>query len=194
MNMAKAGEVIENPVTGERIEFVETAADTGGAHLKFNLYLSPTAQVAASHLHTKQDERIDILDGELRIVVGDAEPQTYKKGEWVLLKAGVRHSWWNESKVPAKVSMKFTPALNTEEFFESFFALGRDGRTTKDGAPRLLQGALMMRRYQIYDGNIPVWAQKVGWYLLAPLAYALGHRADYVQSAPAALPARRQVV
>jgi len=72
--MAKVNDIIENPVTGERIRFVETAAQTNGARLTIELSLSPNAHNAASHLHNRQLERIRIERGELRIVVGDVEP------------------------------------------------------------------------------------------------------------------------
>jgi len=100
--MTKAGDIIENPVTGERIVFLETAADTAGERLKIDLYLAPTAFNAGTHRHAKQRERIVITEGELRIVVGDAEAQTLKAGEEVTLPAGVPHVWWNESGKPAR--------------------------------------------------------------------------------------------
>ena len=41
--MAYAGKVIENPVSGEKITFHKTAADTDGELLEITLELSPTA-------------------------------------------------------------------------------------------------------------------------------------------------------
>ena len=45
--MARAGQIIHNPVSGERIEFLQTAADTDGALLEFELQLPPTAACPA---------------------------------------------------------------------------------------------------------------------------------------------------
>ena len=39
--MAKPGDVIENPVTGERIVFRKTARETNGELLQFELLLKP---------------------------------------------------------------------------------------------------------------------------------------------------------
>jgi mannose-6-phosphate isomerase-like protein (cupin superfamily) len=180
--MAKAGDVIENPMTGERIVFVETAADTDGRRLKIDLHLEPNAHNATSHIHAKQVERIAIVRGELRIVVADGEPRTLRAGEDVVLEAGVPHVWWNESGTPAQVDIEYEPALNTDEFFESFFALGRDGQTTATGAPRFWQLIVMARYFEIYDGKAPVWAQRIVCSILEPLAHALGYRAHYVES------------
>jgi hypothetical protein len=67
--------------------------------------------------------------------------------------------------------------------FESFFALGRAGRTNENGAPRFLQLVLMAREYDIYDGSAPLWLQKLMFAVLAPLSRALGHRAYFVDPA-----------
>jgi len=187
--MTRAGDVIENPVTGERIVFVETAADTGGKRLKIDLQLAPNAHNAASHCHAEQLERIAIVEGELRIVVGDADAQTLRAGDEVLLPAGVSHVWWNESGAPARVMIEYEPALNTEEFFQSFFALGRDGRTDAKGAPTFLQLIAMSRHFEIYDGRAPVWLQRLVGAVLEPLAHARGYRADYVSSGTRAITA-----
>ena len=40
--MAYTGQSIENPVSGERIEFLRTAGDTDGELLEFELTLAPT--------------------------------------------------------------------------------------------------------------------------------------------------------
>ena len=38
--MARTGQIIHNPVSGERIEFLRTAADTDGELLEFELELA----------------------------------------------------------------------------------------------------------------------------------------------------------
>ena len=54
--MIQPGDVIENPVTGERITFVRTSAQTGGALAEMDLELSPAAFLAAEHIHQRQEE------------------------------------------------------------------------------------------------------------------------------------------
>ena len=43
--MAHVGEIIEQPLTGERITFLETAATTGGDFLKISLEVAPGLQL-----------------------------------------------------------------------------------------------------------------------------------------------------
>ena len=44
--MAYAGQILDNPVSGERIIFRRTAADTGGELLAFDLELQPDGRGA----------------------------------------------------------------------------------------------------------------------------------------------------
>jgi hypothetical protein len=49
--MAHAGQIIRNRISGERIEFVRTSADTDGALLEFLLELSAGGRVPGAHVH-----------------------------------------------------------------------------------------------------------------------------------------------
>ncbi|MGH3089038.1 MAG: hypothetical protein ACRDSJ_17195 [Rubrobacteraceae bacterium] len=72
--MARAGDIIENPVTGERITFVKTARDAGGELLRFE-YLAPAHTAGPPlHVHPYQEERfVEILSGKLRARLGKDE-------------------------------------------------------------------------------------------------------------------------
>lgn len=50
--MARRGETIENPITGERITFVETARDTNGKLLVFEDCISPGGSIPGRMQHT----------------------------------------------------------------------------------------------------------------------------------------------
>ena len=43
--MAFSGQIIHNPISGERIQFLRTAQDTDGALLEFELQLTPDGKV-----------------------------------------------------------------------------------------------------------------------------------------------------
>ena len=62
--MAYTGQIIENPVSGERITFLQTAADTAGELLEFELELAPDGHVPGAHVHPEQEERFHVLDGD----------------------------------------------------------------------------------------------------------------------------------
>ena len=49
--MAYAGQTIENPISGEKITFTQTAADTDGELLAFDMTLSVDGHVPGAHVH-----------------------------------------------------------------------------------------------------------------------------------------------
>ena len=63
--MIRAGDVIENPVTGERIVFLETSAETNGEAVVFGVFGKPSGFVAKPHVHPSQTENFEILEGSL---------------------------------------------------------------------------------------------------------------------------------
>ena len=60
--MARAGDVLDNPATGERLTFLRTAADTGGEVLEYELEFVPRGFAARDHLHPAQEERHEVLE------------------------------------------------------------------------------------------------------------------------------------
>ena len=68
--MLRAGDVIENPVTGETITFIRTSEDTGGAQLEIELLLRPDAFLPAAHVHPAQEEEFTVLEGAVRFTSG----------------------------------------------------------------------------------------------------------------------------
>ena len=59
--MIRAGDTIENPVTGERIVFRQTSAETNGEAVVIDCFVKPSGFVAKAHVHPSQSERFEIL-------------------------------------------------------------------------------------------------------------------------------------
>ncbi|HEX2231985.1 MAG TPA: hypothetical protein VHG69_01325, partial [Thermoleophilaceae bacterium] len=68
--MAYAGQVIENPVSGEKITFRKTAADTNGELLAIDLELSADGHVPGAHVHPNQEERFEVVSGRMKFRKG----------------------------------------------------------------------------------------------------------------------------
>ena len=65
--MIRTGDVLHNPITGEAIRFLETAADTDGERVLIEVLVEPNGFVAAAHVHPYQTEVFEILDGEVDV-------------------------------------------------------------------------------------------------------------------------------
>lgn len=172
-------DAIENPVTGERIVWRQRARDTGGELLVADLHLKPDAFVAAEHVHPRQEERFEVLQGQIRAQVAGVE-RTFSAGESFVVAPGIRHRWWNAAKGETVVRIELRPALRTEAFFEGFFRLAREGKTDpKTGLPGLLQLAVSARAFsdEIRLARPPYFVQVIVLGALAAIGRALGYRA-----------------
>ena len=175
--MARAGEVIENPVSGERIRWLVTAADSYGALLRWEHTLSPGAAVVRDHVHPRQQERFEVLAGQGRFRAG-SETREAAAGDIVVVPPGIRHGFRNTGNDELRVLIEVRPSLRMENLFEAIFALARAGRATRTGQPRLFEAALIAQECSdvAYLPGPPVTVQKAGIAALAGVARRLGYR------------------
>ena len=188
--MIQPGQTLENPVTGERFTFRETAATSEGELLAFDLGLRPGGAVPIPHVHPIQTERFEVRAGIMRFRVGFrhvlAEP-----GDVVEVKPGILHGFANVGEREARVAVEVRPALAMEEMFAEVVAMAEAGRIGPSGLPRnLLDLAALARRYdqEAHAPFLGVGAQRL---LLAPLVLAADHLRPASRRHPArpALPA-----
>ncbi len=147
--MAFSGQILDNPISGERFVFHTTADDSAGALLAFDLVLDldPDGQVPGGHVHPVQQESFQVLRGTMRFRKGlrtvIAEP-----GDTVVVPPGAFHRFANAGREPAVVRVQVEPALRMEQLYETAVALAREGRTLRSGMPKPLELALFMREFE----------------------------------------------
>jgi quercetin dioxygenase-like cupin family protein len=178
--MAKPGEIIENPITGERIIFVRTASETNGEVMQADVFIRPHGFVTSEHIHPLQEERFEVTKGTIRFRLNEKEADA-TAGQVVVIPPGTLHSWWNPGEEEAAAHFEFRPALNAEAFLETIFGLVRDGKTDKQGRPGLLQMAVILPAYKdMFQLPLP-WPLKVLFVVVAPLGRLLGYQASYTR-------------
>lgn len=174
--------VIENPVTGERAVFIETAERPAGELLRFDLFVRPGGFVPGGndHIHPRQDESFLIRAGRVRLRIGGEEREC-AAGEKVTVPAGTPHAWWNvgEEELHAVVELEGPSAGRFWAFATSFFALAQAGKTNRKGDPSLLQAAVILREYGDVLCAAPLFVQNVLIPPLAILGQMMGYRPDY---------------
>jgi quercetin dioxygenase-like cupin family protein len=195
--VAKAGDVIENPITGERITFLKTTRETNGELLRFE-YVLPPGFTIPQHVHPHQEERHEVLSGTLRGRVGGQE-RDYAAGERVVGPAGVPHAWRNpSSEEELRFVSELRPPLAFETIMETSFGLARDGKTTKQGIPKNpLQLAVLVdeTRRTFYSSRVPVAVQEVFLALfgvVASVGRLLGYKARYPEYSGPEEPPQRE--
>jgi quercetin dioxygenase-like cupin family protein len=179
--MLKAGDTIENPVTGERIVFRTTSAETNGEAVVIDCFVRPSGFVAKAHVHPSQTERFEIIEGSVVFKVDGQELPT-GPGDTILVPAGRKHQFWNASDREAHFVCEVRPALGFEQLIETMFSLAADGKTNRKGMPNPLRLAVIARAHfdTVRLPFPPAWLQWVGLALGAPLGRLVGYRATYV--------------
>ena len=165
--MAYAGQILENPVTGERITFRKTSAETNGEYVEIDLELAADGAVPGTHVHPKQVEIFEVLEGTMKFRLG-LKKIVAGPGEVVTVPAGAVHNFANAGTDTAKVRVTMEPALKMEELFETSVSLAKQGRVMKSGMPKPLDLALFVERFQD-EARAPFPPHPVVRVLFAPL-------------------------
>jgi mannose-6-phosphate isomerase-like protein (cupin superfamily) len=165
--MAYAGQTLENPVTGERITFRKTAADTNGEYVEIDLVLAPDGAVPGTHVHPKQVETFRVMSGRMKFRLGMKKVYA-GPGETVVVPKGAVHNFANAGDEPAHVRVTMEPALKMEELFETSVALAKAGRVNRRGMPKPLDLALFVDRFSD-EARAPFPPNAVVKVLFAPL-------------------------
>lgn len=177
--MAQKGQKISNDRTGERITWIETAADSGGKRLVFTFEVEPKGKLPVVHLHPRQRETFALHKGSLALKI-DKDEKTLNPGDSFTIECGIAHQWWNPSESEtAEMTVTFEPALNTETFLEQFFGLCNAGKASPEGSPHFLQVMAMSNKYEIYIAGPPLPIQKAMAAVLGSFARLLGYRRFY---------------
>ncbi len=132
--MIRAGDTLVNPVSGETITFVETAAETGGDYTVIECAVRPGGGVPMAHVHPNQSETFEVLEGELSLKVG-RDKLVAQAGDVVTVSPGTVHKFRNDTDRIVRFRCTVTPSLGFEQFLQTICALGADGKLGKRGMP-----------------------------------------------------------
>lgn len=178
--MAKSGSEIVNPRTGQRTIFLKTAADTSGMLLLTETFHPPHSPAEPEHVHPFQESRCEVRTGCLHFRI-DGKERVVRAGEAVDIPRDVPHYFWNEGDEEAHAIQEFRPALNSEDFFDTYFALARAGKLNEKGIPaNPLHMAVLLQEFdQVIRVTRPPRLVQQLLMSLAPLGRLLGYRATY---------------
>ena len=185
--MIRTGQTIENPVTGEVLIFRQTSRDTGGEYVLVETILRPGATVAAAHVHPYQSESFQVLEGRVGMKAGRKKVEL-EPGAGITVLPGTGHKFWNAGAGSARFTCEIRPAGAFEQLIETMFGLAADGKTGRTGMPNPLRLAVIAQAH-FDDVRLPfppVWMQRAGLALGAPVGRVAGYEPTY---APAGDPA-----
>ena len=160
--MIRSGDTIHNPVTGERITFHQTSADTNGEAVVIECTVQPHGFVAAAHVHPSQTERFNVIEGTLGLKVGK-EKRTLGRGEVAVVEPGTPHKFWNAGEDERRASCaRCGRRSQFESLLETMFTLAADGKTNRKGMPNPLRLAVIARAHfdTVRLPKPPAWMQR----------------------------------
>jgi mannose-6-phosphate isomerase-like protein (cupin superfamily) len=144
----RRGDVVWNPLTGEKAMIVESAAETRGERIVVDFAVEEGGFVpGGEHVHDHLSERFEVSAGRIGFVrdgeeleLGPGEETTVRPGEW--------HRWWNPGEEEVRIRTTVEPALNFEEGVLVFWGLCADGHTDEEGRPSPLLGAMVATAFR----------------------------------------------
>jgi mannose-6-phosphate isomerase-like protein (cupin superfamily) len=178
--MIRTGDTIHNPVTGERVTFLATSADTDGEAVVIETVVQPDGFVAAAHVHPFQSERFAVAAGRLGLKAG-RNMLELGPDEVALVEPGTPHRFWNAGDEPVRFVCEVRPVLQFESLLETMFALAEDGKTGRSGMPNPLRLAMIAKAHfdTVRLPFPPAWLQRAGLVLGTPLGRLLGYGPTY---------------
>jgi quercetin dioxygenase-like cupin family protein len=136
--MAHTGDVIENPVTGQRLVFLVTSADSDGELFAAEGIFPPGGFAGVPHVHPHQDECFEVLAGRAAFDI-DGGRHVLAAGNTIDVPKGTKHTFANAGEDEMRVRFEFRPALaSTDQFYELYFAFAQQGRVNTKAMPGLL--------------------------------------------------------
>jgi len=165
----KPGFSFETP-TGERIELIRGALETGGEFAEVHFDIAPGGYVAVAHIHPHVEERFDVVSGSLTVLVGDEE-KVISAGETLVVPPGTPHQPFNRGDVEMRSIARITPPGKGDIFFGQLSGL--------DYKPAFLQMMLFVQAYDAFPASPPPAVVRVMSFLLAPTARLVGYRSFY---------------
>ena len=144
--MVKSGDVLEAPELGIRVEFRQTAAESGGELLEIDVVGRPRGFMTQEHVHTAQAERLEVLAGEYTLVVDGVE-HALGAGASMEVPPGTPHRQFASGTGDPRVRISVRPAGRTDAFLERLTQFHADGRLTRSGYPRPTAAAELFREF-----------------------------------------------
>ena len=179
--MIHQGDRLENPVTGEILIFHRTSRETGGESVLVETIVRPDGFVAAAHVHPRQSERFEVLEGRLGLRVSDRELLA-GPGDVATVEPGTPHRFWNAGDGEARFLCEVRPALEFESLIETMFTLAAAGKTNRKGMPNPLRLAVIAKAHfeTVRLPFPPPIVQRAALAIGAALGRLLGYRATAV--------------
>jgi quercetin dioxygenase-like cupin family protein len=145
--VAATGDTLRMP-DGTAFEIIESAADSGGERIEFEITIRPGSPGPPKHFHPSQEESWRVIEGELSVFV-DGEWRTLAEGESLSIPPNTVHTLRNRSGKVVRFRDVHEPALDFQQYIEDLHRLATAGKISSQMTPStLLHGAALLRAHR----------------------------------------------
>ena len=125
---------IYNPIQKDYATFLETSAETGGAHTLIEIDLAPGGG-NRSHYHRAFSERFEVLEGTLHVQLGK-QSHILTPGQSATAQPNTLHYFSNPSLERTRFLVELRPGhTGFEQALQIAYGLATDGKTNKESLP-----------------------------------------------------------
>ena len=130
-----AGRRYYHPLQRDYATFLETSEETGGDRTLIEIEVAPGGG-NAPHYHKTYEERFQVIDGSLEVLVG-RETRTLRPGERAVAGRNVLHRFRNPTGTPTRFLVELRPGhAGFEKAIKAGYGLASDGLTGPTGVPK----------------------------------------------------------
>src|SRR4051794_27820669 len=140
--MTNPGDVLELAPLGLRVE----VRKTGGELFEMDVVGRPRGFIAQSHVHTRQTERLEVIEGSLELTIA-GQKHVLGPGEAMDVPPGTPHTQRSGDGGEGRVRITERPAGTTEQFMARLGEMCANGEFTRGGFPRPLAAARLIRDF-----------------------------------------------
>jgi quercetin dioxygenase-like cupin family protein len=138
--------VYENPTIGDKVVFLQTTSETGGAYTLAEVHLAPRGGNPL-HAHRSYTETFIPVEGELEVQLGK-ERKLLRPGETCTVPLRAVHCFRNPSDKPITFRVKLVPGSEGfEQCLKIAYGLAKDGLTNREGMPKNLAYAAVILNF-----------------------------------------------
>ena len=130
-----AGRRYYHPLQRDYATFLETSEESGGDRTLIEIEVAPGGG-NAPHYHKTYEERFQVIDGSLEVLVG-RETRTLRPGERAVAGRNVLHRFRNPTGTPTRFLVELRPGhAGFEKAIKAGYGLASDGLTGPTGVPK----------------------------------------------------------
>lgn len=143
---------IFHPTQKDYATFLETSASTNGKRTLIEIELAPGGG-NPPHYHLAFDERFEVLEGELQVLVG-TETYTLRRGETKTAPVNTLHCFKNATDKTTRFLVDIQPgSTGFEQALQIAYGLATDGKANKQGLPKNIYHLAVI--FVLGEGRMP---------------------------------------